>query len=372
MRNFNLYTKNKCAIIALYQIVAISLCSCSIPKKEKRDLSQTDTNSTIETTIATTSNEISSTSTTVSEDTENTEATLNTTYINDIGEVFVKDPKYLSKKDFVAISNRIYDYGYLRFGVDSPAILDQARAYFKDDTLTLEDVGFIQSQEIGDNDTDIINVKDTINYLQNQGFFMDLSRYVLSLQGNLPMKYSFNNEFFKTYFYDYWSETQKGNYSVLDNSFMFDNKYYYDLKTNYDIHGMSSLRDFLGRNLDDPDAREAVKFFIYNELGEYNLTWYKLAGTYSSYIGFMPITETVDYEYVAIPSSATSDKLQDIVSKAPNCQDLDISKPETYDDLLNSGVDVDLIEKAFDYCGLEIPKLSEQKDKSNSQQRTIG
>ncbi len=372
MRKFNQCTRNRCAIIALYQICAISLCSCSIPKNDKQGLSQNDTSITTEASIATTSSKVTESSVTIPDDTENTEVTLNTTYMNGIGEVFVKEPKYLSKKDFVAISNRIYDYGYLYFGVDSPAILEQAKDYFKDDTLTLEDIGYMQSQEIGDNDTDIIDVKLDVNYIQNQGYFMDFARYILSLQDNVPMKYSFNNEFFKTYFYDYWCETQNGNFFVMVNNFMFNNKYYTNLRNSFDTHGMSSLRDFLSKNLDNPEAKEAVKFLIYNELGEYNVKWFDLAGTYSKYIGFMPITETTDYEFVAVPSSATFDKLQDIVSKAPNCQDLDISKPETYDDLLNSGVDVDLIEKAFDYCGLEIPKLSEQKDKSNSQQRTNG
>ena len=380
MKNGFRFTSEKkiVPIVVLSSICAFSMVSCQTSKyvdygtTKKSD--ETTTSIYTESEIGTSENTISSSSNSSTLNTTQTdvsESTVETTYVDGIGEVFVNNVNYLSKNDFVALRDKLYDYGFISLGVDNPAILEQARIYFNNDSLTLNDIGYFQSEEIGDSDTDIIDTYGEIRMLQEQGYYMDFARYVKVLESECVMTKQISNEFFKNYFHDYWQLCQQGKLNDFLNKLNYS-KYCLQIRGGLQTEGVSALDKFLSKNIDEPEAHEDVKACIFMELCDYNQCWFNLASTYSNYISFMPITETTDHEFVIVPSSASYKKLQDIVSAAPHCENLDISKPETYEDLVNSGVNIDLIERAFDYAGLDIPKLSQIHDQENDQQRSRG
>ena len=313
----------------------------------------TETNQTIlteDTTADTATIQTTSFSTETSEPTELTQAT---TYIDGVGEVYVRNSNYLSKEDFNSLWAKIRAYGDFSLGIDNPKILEIAREYFNNDSLTLEDIGFFQCDLLDDSD---INKKFYIDLLS--GYCINsFSRYFLSLNGDRFMENHIDNRFFHDYFPEYSVECDKGNARKIAEEYLSNNPYYTML---LQINDSSGLSKFMSNYKDEPEAQEAMKYFIFYCLQNYDTSWGLSSGSYSTLYGFLPLTRETDGNITIVYNSTTTfDKLQSVVNSMPNCENLDITKPETYEDLVNSGVDVDVLERAIKYAGLDIPLLSE-------------
>ncbi len=333
------------------------------------------------TTAATTATEATTTTeitTSTTEETTTAEATSATSYVENIGEIYVSDVKYLSEKEYTEISTRATNGGWVQLGVDNPNNLEIARKYFEDDTLTLEDVGFFQcdmlSGEVGPFD----NYRySTITYSQTLEF--DVIRYLLALDGGRYYINQIGYDFISRHFPDYiekYNENKDVRFFYRDpvlEKFNYSDenmtgKYLHDFYDKFETKGEKALSDFLSKDIADPEAHEAVKLFLFMQIAQYNWSWFDNATYLSNSINFMPIAKTTDGKYIVAPSKSAFIQLQRSVKLLPKCENLDITKPETYEDLINSGVNVDLIEKAFEYAGIDIPKLSRSNDQSSDQQ----
>lgn len=369
--NFTLEQKKKYLVLATTLVWSLSAVSCDASKfMNDNDNSSVSESVSIEDTYDNVTSD-----TTISIDTSDlTETTPETTYINNVGEIYVREQKYLTREEYLAIMYRTADYGFTSLGVDNPVILEEARRYFKDKSLTLEDVAYFQSDAFGDADYDIIPVRDRMQQLKNgYAYYFEIARYVLSLYGEKPLiGQDFGKAFFTTYFPEYTEMCDKKKARELSENMRKNNPYFYDLEVKCAESGESALKEFISSHPSDPEAQEAVKYELFMLFREYNDCRRDLAGSYSTIISFMPIVRTTNDELVLYPSSGTFDKIQAQFSTVPKCENLDFSRPETYDDLLNSGVDVEFIEQTFEYAGLDIPKLSEQLDQSSGKQKSRG
>lgn len=287
-----------------------------------------------------------------------------TTYVDGIGEIYLEEPHYLSKDDFGVLQSRNGKYGGVGLGIDNPTILEQARKYFKDNTLTIEQVGYFQCDELCDGDPNRIGnsmadkkrVMESLQNVGNQGKIAnDIARYILSLNGDKYMINQISYDFFSKHFPDYVNECNEGKTADFLNNGLFDNPYYERFIFNLNDKGYAALNNFISDHASDSEAREMIKLYLFVHLMDYNYNWFSLASSSSTVCNFMPIAKTTDGKYVVVPPTS---QLQRQVNLIPKCENLDITKVETYEDLKNSGVEVEIIEKAFKYAGIDIPLLS--------------
>lgn len=361
--NFNLKDGIRSIALSFVPICAMSFCSCSVSRSSERTTdSETTGITSVSTETAMSVSVESSTSdsqvTVSTETTESIEPTQATTYIEGIGEVFVRSENYLSEKDFNALMEKTWDYGYTSLGLDNPKILEIAREYFHNDSLTIEDIGFFQCDMLSDDG----HKKNLLDKIKLNSCFDDLSRYFLAVNEGRFMLNQIDYDFFNKHFPEYCKECNNGNARYMRDNFLCSNQYYDEL---CDISQTEDLSKFMDRYKDIPEAREAMKFHIFITLREYVKSWTDIAGSYANDISFMPITRDTNYDFIVVPSSTTFDKLQQLLITCPHCENFDISKVETYEDLVNSGVDVDVLERAIKYAGLDIPLLSETYNKAD-------
>lgn len=384
MKNYNFNKGKKCLLVALSSLCALNLISCSIPTRDVDNslTSKTETVFVTETTETESSllssisdsSSFSSTDNSTTESISNTETETHelsesTKYVDGIGYILDDDPQYISNDEFVNIREQLYNYGFISLGYGNPALLEYMKSYLRNENITLKDVGYFQPDSLNDSNNDIIDVTTQYNTLRDHGFYTDIVRYVMAANNLRMWIDEIPFEFFQKYFPDYIERYLKGE--------RFDFEYSYnsiqdvsDLIYECSSKGESALREFLAKCT--PEQYEYVRYYIFDTLLQYNFARFEFSATYSTLISFMPIAEDVDGKYVLAPSSATLDKFQRQINLLPKCETLDITNPETYDDIVNSGINVDLIERTFEYAGLDIPKLSEQHDQSSDQPRSRG
>ena len=356
--------------------IGVSCVGCN--GSESKDSTTTAATTATEATTTTTTTEIATSTT---EETTTAEETSATSYVENIGEIYVSDVNYLSEKEFVEISTQAGNGGWVRLGVDNPNNLELVRKYFGDDMLTLEDVGFFQCDMLSGEiyPFDDYYYGTTITYIETLQF--DVIRYLMALNGDRYYINQIGYDFFVRYFPDYvekYNENKDVRFvyknPVLDlDTLLGDGQdltslYFREFYDKFETKGEKALSDFISKNIADPEAHEAVKLYLFWLITDYNCSWFNNATYYSKTINFMPIAKTTDGKYIVTPSKSPFNQLQKYIKLLPNCENLDITKSETYEDLINSGVNVDLIEKAFDYAGIDIPKLSRSNNQSSDQQ----
>lgn len=361
------------SVIILACCIGVSCVACN--GSESKDSTTTAATTATE---ATTTTEITTSTT---EETTTAEATSATSYVENIGEIYVSDVKYLSEKEYTEISTRASNGGWVKLGIDNPNNLEQARKYFEDDTLTLEDVGFFQCDMLSDSDyfSDALSSYEP-NYV-GACLSTDIVRYILALNGDRFFISQISYDFYARYFPDYVEKYKKNKdvkfvYKdpVLDtDALQWDEQdltclYFQEFYNKFETKGEKALSDFLAKDKEDPEAHESVKLYLFWMLTKYNSAWFRAATYYNRSLNFMPIAKTTEGQYIVAPSKTPFNQLQKRVNQLSKCENLDITKPETYEDLINSGVNVDLIEKAFDYAGIDIPKLPRSNDQSSDQQ----
>ncbi len=323
----------------------------------------------VSSTVATSESESVQPSFTTMEEPTTTEATTTasptpaTTYIEGIGEVVVSDPKYLSKTDFAKVTDSLTPYGFISLGYDNPTLLDVLRDLYSDDSLTIEDVGFYQPYDLSDNDPEcpeyIIDAESVKYRLVHQsGIQFEIVRYFLAMN-NLRMwidevPYSV----FETFFPDYLQFYKDGDRNALFEE-AFSQQDTLDLINMDPNNGESLIDSFISIKEASAESQNVMRFCMFFWLMDYNECRYDLSVTYSPAMNFIPIAKSVEERYVLIPSTRALQRLQELTKSIPKCEALDITRPETYDDLVISGVNVDLIEKTIKYAGIKIPLLSE-------------
>ena len=185
-------------------------------------------------------------------------------------------------------------------------------------------------------------------------FDMDLIRYIMS-QNNLrfwidELPYSLFETMFPDYIKLYTERLQKirtGSISRKDDDFesivCSSDSFFYFVRN---LHGsFKNADDSYFAEISENDLRG----LIYRQMSTYNRERmvYLLASRNFS-CKQIEIGRTPDGKYVAVPTKEQYEKVMGDFHGIPECENLDILKVETRDDLVDAGIDVDKYDKLFD------------------------
>ena len=222
------------------------------------------------------------------------------------------------------------DFGSYLIGRGNPKLVKILRNYNSNPKLNVEDVSsfeFVPKEA---------EVYDKL-YYSNQQFDLDFIRYIYS-ENNLRL---FIDEIPYEYFADRFPE-----YIKLCNEGKF---------TSIDLPYLNSFPDEVGykSSLLDMDYSDSNKHDIesiscFRHLGEFNYFRECIAANFpKDYGGAIANGKSVDGKYVWCPTEEQYMRVMEYIHKLPKCENVDILIPETREDLIASGIDV---EKYDDMC----------------------
>ena len=257
--------------------------------------------------------------------------------------------------------------GSYYLGFANPLLKAKIQEYFSDNTLEVQDLSGVHStwyEEFYNDD-----FKRSLNY-----FDIDYVRYVLEENGLRLWVDEIPYEFFAEKFPDYVKLCNDGKYIDLDITFNED--FVYNVLNHHNYVYISDETNFDGRqiSLDYSDSKNEKLFRLssFIQLVRYNYYRDYISSSYlQSNGGRIEQGLTEDGRYVWVPTEKQYNSFQEqYLSMVPRCENVDILVPESREDLVASGIDV---EKYDDFCekfygGAKMEKNKTQDDQSRSRQ----
>lgn len=344
---FNFKKNKKVFISAIATICALSLAACeNIDISQLRIQRQTEVEGQTSTeTIATSISGEGPTNTSISPGSSSvTDPTGPTEFKDNFGQLLPVGNKIITLDDYNNFCSYTVYYGFTDIGMDNPYLLSYIQDYFNDSTLTLDDINFLQFY--GSNFTQKNGFDDFINTLTNGQAFaidFDLLRYILE-ENNLRMwvdeiPYSY----FETNFPDIMKGIEEyGCFEVQDKNY---DPSHWDLLKGYGFDGYS----YASITIDGTEEqRKELEYDIFNTASLYNMyrNYYLY---YYEDTSLREIARTTDGKIIWVPTEIEYNQIMRKTNQIPGCENIDIMYPESREDLINSGIDLDRYDEFYTF-----------------------
>lgn len=347
--NYNFKKGKKLTIFALSVVTALSLCSCrqieSMVSSNHGVTKSTDTYTVQHTdSLTIDSSSYESSSDVVTSSTNNTD--VNPTIPDDSTMETMTHGEPITQDDYEAISSIAYAFYN---GMDSPVLLDFIRYYYNDDSLTIDDVDYLC--HIGHINSDKpagynSGFTDFVQSLVTPPVQLDINfiRYVYSRNSLRLWEDEFDDTLMNYLFPEYASmvdSNEKSAYMKLD-----------------DIRWSKEVRDFYEGGSHDYSIASLYEYEANNNFGVFDFITYDMLGNFnnSKYTVVLEDADIVeirrngDGDIVVVPNEMQLNKYNNGFRSIPGCENIDISKVETRDDLIASmGIEtVELYDQVYD------------------------
>lgn len=336
---FNFKKNKKVLISAIATICALSLVACEnidISQLRIQRESEIQSQTSTETIATSISGEDPTNKDLTSDPSVMTDPTGPTEFRDNFGQLLPVGSKIITQDDFKNIWAYTQYYGSTDMGLDNPNLLSYIQGYFNDATLTMDDINFLQYY--GSNTTQKDAFDTQINALingQKIDIDFELVRYILE-ENNLRMwvdeiPYSY----FENNFPDIIDEIQEYGYvQVQDRNYDPSHK---DFLENYGFDGYS----YASINIDGSDElKKELEYDIFNTACSYNAYRNYYLYNYSA-TSLVEMARTTDGKIIWVPTEIEYNQIMTKTNQIPGCENLDIMYPESREDLINSGMDLD-------------------------------
>jgi len=223
------------------------------------------------------------------------------------------------------------NFGGVGMGYGNTKLLSFVRSYFSDNSLNTVDIPYYESP--GHNYDDVLSgFQESVD--------IDFIRYVLEENGLRFWIDEIPTEFFREKFPDYYDLVNKG-----DNSYIIieDEIFNYFVR-NGSMNGYNgSLADFYssGGNREKTTQACLIQLMYYNQDREKIVANMPDNDDHTTKYGCIKTGLTPDGKYVWCLTKLQYRVVQNDTKRLPKCENIDILIPETRDDLIASGVDVE-------------------------------
>ena len=280
----------------------------------------------------------------ITESSESTEpvetTTMELSFVDKLDKVVDSKNIDLSYDDVLGFlrNTEVEMYGSYDIGFGNPTLINKIREYFKDDTLGPQDFTRIHDEW----DSSLYN-KSLFNAVKY--FDIDYVRYVLEENGLRLWTDEIPYVFFAEKFPDYVKICDERNYCDL--GIDYNEKFVYSVLGHHDYRFISDDYDFDGTIICadylNPENAEAFRLAAFMQLALYNNCRDMIAaGFHKTGDGRIKLGLSIDGKYVWVLTEAQYNCFQDeYLPKFSKCENVDILIPETRDDLIASGVDVE-------------------------------
>lgn len=341
---YNFKRGEKLTIFALSVVTALSLCSCrqieSMVSSNRGETKPTDTYAVQNTDGLTIDSSYDSSSDAVSVSTDISE--VDPTIPDDSVMETMTHGDPITQEDYEAI---ISYANVFNNGMDSPVMLEFVRYYYGDDSLSIDDVDYLChiGHTFSDQPAGYDGFIDLINTLKEATSPYDINfiRYVCSRNNLRFWEDEFDDTLMNYLFPEYASMVDNKDYNSLDslrNSDEVRNFYRTD-STDYSI---ASLCEYEANN-----NFGVFDFITYDMLGSFNRTKYTCVLEDADVV---EVGRNADGDIVVLPNEMQLNKYNNGFGSIPGCENIDISKVETRDDLIASmGIEtVELYDQVYD------------------------
>lgn len=226
-----------------------------------------------------------------------------------------------------------YNVGSIFLGYDNPQLQQFVKDYFNDDSLNTCDIPYYSYT--GANFDGIFNTfYETMD--------LDYVRFVLEENDLRFLDDQISYEYLEEKFPQYISLCKAGGFSQLDNDFI--NIFVLEAQQN----GYNGNLIEYYENSGDYDKTQLACFM---QLAYYNYNRDRLAANMPDKdddhikYGFIETGETLDGEYVWCPTELQYRVVKNRVKHLSKCENINILVPETREDLIASGIDVEKYDK---------------------------
>ena len=328
-------TKKKILVIAVSVPCIFNMVGCL------RNVESSKSNNFSDSSITTSTDYIESTSESMSIDTVET-TTEPSSFQDYLGETIPVKKIDQSNFNYEDLTIFIGDIGGYGLGRDNPMLLQKLREYFSDDSLETIDIPYFVDPE---NSFD--SVMDSIDMRLD----MDFIRYIFEENGWRlwidPIPDSYKEEKFP----EIVDKFKHNKYLDL-NAQYWDGFYYQPDKYGFDGKHITSV-DYL-----NPENEELLQLVCVMQIQNYNELWEELAATMKNdTVDSIEIGLTADGHYMWYPSEQQFNIFSHFFHKIPGCENIDILVPETREDLMASGINVEkydeMCEKVFGGAKME-------------------
>ena len=295
---------------------------------------------------------------------------LDTSDTTEISETSAKPSSFDDYVDETLPNNRISEKSYditefrkasiwfssVGIGYGNPRLLKCVKEFFSNDSLGTEDIPYYSSPGS--------EYEVELNGFVNSEDF-DYVRYVLE-ENNLRMWIDeIPYEFFEEKFPDYVKICNQDKFFDLDDQY---GDYFWTNGMSHGYNGSLALMQYDSNNIDK------MKLATFIQLAHYNRTREAIATNISdnddktTKYGYIETGVTRDGKYVWCPTKLQYRVVQNDVKRLPKCENVDILIPETREDLIASGIDVEKYDEMCEelFGGAKMKKNKTQDDQSRS------
>lgn len=350
---FKFNNNKKLMILAISVTTAISMCSCEQVSSIISSKSAEIESSTSQ--IVQPSESVIVSPTTSSTETQESSKPEPTGFEDYIDET-EPHAEPIGQNDYDAIKGWLH---LCRNGMDNPILIKYLKQYFNNNDITIDDVDYLC--HIGHTDSSNASgydggFSDLIASLKDSTFTIDINfiRYVMSRNNLRFWGDETNYSLMYNLFPEYVSILNNEDYdtlSKLENDKRLDD--FHDSREN--DYSIINFYEFNGENFDD-----FFYYYLYRDISEFNVVRYECILDDPSCV---ELGRNSQGYIVIVPTEIQYNKYNNGFNQVPGCENIDILKVETREDLINSlGLEtVEFYDEVYD----QILKLSDEYFKEN-------